>query len=96
MSSSGGKLVVGGVAIIASWWFGVNFWKPLILEQLDKDGNLKDKYKSEVPKDEVASWSDLKQKWAAVVDPQLNFSSQDKASLEELKEHLQENKPRDR
>ncbi|KAI5970692.1 hypothetical protein CANMA_000283 [Candida margitis] len=96
MSSSGGKLVVGGVAIIASWWFGVNFWKPLILEQLDKDGNLKDKYKSEIPKDEVASWSDLKQKWAAVVDPKSNFSSQDKASLEDLKEHLSENKPRDR
>ncbi|KAG5420353.1 SSY5 [Candida metapsilosis] len=65
-------------------------------EQLDKDGNLKEKYKSEIPKDEVASWSDLKQKWAAVVDPESNFSSQDKASLEELKEHLEGNRPNDR
>ncbi|KAI3402291.1 hypothetical protein KGF56_004861 [Candida oxycetoniae] len=93
MSGKGGKVVVASVAIVASWYFGVNFWRPLIIEQLAKDGNLREDINIEKPMEEMKSWNDLRQKWNAVVDPTNNFSSEDKASLEQLKERLKKNQP---
>ncbi|CAK9437417.1 uncharacterized protein LODBEIA_P17950 [Lodderomyces beijingensis] len=95
MSSRGGKVAVASVAIVASWFFGVNFWKPLVVEQLEKDGNLRSDVHYEKPKVDIKSWADLRQKLEAVADPQKNFSEEDKASLEQLKEQLQENRPRE-
>ncbi|KAI5957082.1 hypothetical protein KGF54_000010 [Candida jiufengensis] len=95
MSSRSGKVIVAGVAIAASWWFGINFWKPLVLEQLDKDGNLRKDYNYEKPEDELKNWNDLKQKWKAFENPEKNFSKDDKLSLEHLKERLEQNKPKD-
>ena len=31
MSARGGKIVIASVAVVASWFFGVNFWKPLVM-----------------------------------------------------------------
>lgn len=83
-------------AIITSVYFGVNFWKPIVLEQLEKDGNLRKDIKIDtqiIKEDQPKSWADLKQKWDAVVDPEKNFTPEDQRVLESLKTHLEKNKP---
>ncbi|CAI5755968.1 unnamed protein product [Candida verbasci] len=92
MSSKGGKIVIGSVAVIASWFFGINFWKPLIIEQLEKDGNLRSDMKVPDYSDQPKSWDDIRQKFESVIDPS-NLTREDKKSLEELKLNLEKNKP---
>ncbi|RCK63496.1 Protein ECM19 [Candida viswanathii] len=97
MSSRGGKLVIASVAIVTSVYFGVNFWKPIVIEQLRKDGNLREDIKidqaaMEEEAQQPKSWSELRQKFEAVVDPEKNFSAEDQKGLESLQRRLEKNK----
>ncbi|KGR01219.1 hypothetical protein MEM_06168 [Candida albicans L26] len=102
MSGRGGKLVITTTAIITSIYFGINFWKPIIIEQLEKDGNLRkdieiDHRNSNTSGseaiDQPKSWQDLRQKINAVIDPEKNFTAEDQKGLQRLKDRLQSSNP---
>ncbi|SGZ54398.1 CIC11C00000003448 [Sungouiella intermedia] len=70
MSGRGGKALTVMAAVAISWYTGVKFWQPLVIEQLKKDGNLRDDIyvndKDDLPK----SWQDVKDRWKDVVHPE--------------------------
>ncbi|KAG7194359.1 uncharacterized protein KQ657_004571 [Scheffersomyces spartinae] len=96
MSNAGykamGFLFIGGL----SWYTGLKFWQPIVIEQLKKDHSLRDDvYINEDFDDQPKSWQDLKDKVAQALERpeppqerQLNSrvalstsSSQDESSL---------------
>ena len=95
-------MVITTTAIITSIYFGINFWKPIIIEQLERDGNLRkdieiDHRNSSITGSQAAeqpkSWQDLRQKINAVIDPEKNFTAEDQKGLQRLRDRLQSSNP---
>ncbi|EMG49928.1 hypothetical protein G210_5098 [Candida maltosa Xu316] len=93
MSGRGGKAIVAITALVSSVYFGITFWRPIV-EQLAKDGNLREdiKFDQAEIEEQPKSWSDLRQKFDAVIDPS-KLSETDQKSLEDLKHRLTRNNP---
>ncbi|KAM9893840.1 hypothetical protein OXX79_009095 [Metschnikowia pulcherrima] len=71
MSARGGKafslVAVGAIG----WYTGVKFWRPLIIEQLEKDNNLdKNVVPIEYKDDAPQSWDDVKSLWKTTLHPE--------------------------
>ncbi|EGV66339.1 hypothetical protein CANTEDRAFT_117073 [Yamadazyma tenuis ATCC 10573] len=94
MSGNGIKalsfLLVGSI----SWYAGVKFWQPLIVEQLKKDGNLRTDV--EIPEIETQpeSWEDVKSSIRATIHPEVEAKKDNKfaQSLNENVVEIQQNK----
>ncbi|CAH6721224.1 hypothetical protein CLIB1444_05S06326 [[Candida] jaroonii] len=72
MSRSGIKaltlLAVGSL----SWYAGMKFWQPLIIEQLKKDGHLRDDIEVPEPSNVPETWDDVKESVRTFLHPQLS------------------------
>ncbi|OBA19913.1 hypothetical protein METBIDRAFT_32938 [Metschnikowia bicuspidata var. bicuspidata NRRL YB-4993] len=71
MSGIGGKafsiIAVGAIG----WYTGVKFWRPLIIEQLEKDNNLdKGLVPPEYVDDAPKNWEDVKSLWKTSLHPE--------------------------
>ncbi|RLV92357.1 hypothetical protein JA1_003230 [Spathaspora sp. JA1] len=70
MSSSGGKAITILFVGAVSWYTGVKFWKPIVIESLEKRGLLRDDIDiGPVDRDQPTSWSDVVQKYKEFVHP---------------------------
>ncbi|CAH2353143.1 hypothetical protein CLIB1423_09S03730 [[Candida] railenensis] len=68
MSSPGAKAITVVFVGIVSWYGALKFWQPIVIEQLKKDGNLKEGIF--VPEDDQPkSWQDLKDKVNIALHP---------------------------
>ncbi|KAK8440787.1 hypothetical protein ACI3LY_000932 [Candidozyma auris] len=83
MSGRGGKaLTIIAIGAIG-WYTGVKFWQPLIVEQLKKDGNLRDDIYIREVDDQPSSWNDVKTTLKETLNPSLKD-----VPREELKDDL--------
>ncbi|CUM54787.1 unnamed protein product [Debaryomyces tyrocola] len=69
MSSAGGKALTICLVAGLSWYTGVKFWQPLIIDRLQQDGNLRDDVYIRDTSDQPKSWSDLKEKVKTTLHP---------------------------
>ncbi|EGW33884.1 uncharacterized protein SPAPADRAFT_148071 [Spathaspora passalidarum NRRL Y-27907] len=70
MSSNGAKVLAIVFAGAVSWYTGVKFWKPIVVESLEKRGMLRDDIDiGYVDRDQPESWKDVVDKYKEFVHP---------------------------
>lgn len=84
MSGRAGKAITVVAVGAIGWYTGVKFWQPLIVEQLKKDGNLKEGIYVRDYDDQPKSWQDVKDTLSKILDPALKDEPR-----EELQKDLQ-------
>ncbi|ODV64985.1 hypothetical protein HYPBUDRAFT_114862 [Hyphopichia burtonii NRRL Y-1933] len=85
MSSPGAKAITVLAVIGVGWYTGVKFWQPLIIEQLRKDGNLRDDVYIHDTSDTPKSWEDVRAKWKSVVNPEKPDPIKDEKMIQDFK-----------
>ncbi|KAF7579903.1 hypothetical protein FOB63_004973 [Clavispora lusitaniae] len=73
MSGRGGKALTLVAVGAIGWYTGVKFWQPIIVEQLKKDGNLRDDVYVKDYSDQPKSWQDVKDKVKETLHPGVDF-----------------------
>ncbi|CAK7896108.1 hypothetical protein CAAN1_03S01926 [[Candida] anglica] len=69
MSGNGGK-ILGYIFVGAmSWYGGMKFWQPIIIDQLRQDGNLREDVFIPDTSDQPTSWTDLQDKIKDAIHP---------------------------
>ncbi|CUM67459.1 uncharacterized protein PRCAT00005155001 [Priceomyces carsonii] len=75
-------LFVGGL----SWYAGLKFWQPLVIDQLRKDDNLRNDIYIRDTSDQPASWSDLKEKVRETLHPNVQDPKETQVKTDLVKE----------
>lgn len=83
MSGRGGKALTILAVSVLSWYSAVKFWKPIVVDQLKKDGALRTDIEIEVSEDDQPkSWEDLKHSFKSVIHPDKKVEWEKQRNLE--------------
>ncbi|KAK6453770.1 uncharacterized protein RJT20DRAFT_131198 [Scheffersomyces xylosifermentans] len=91
VAGKSGKILTVVFVSVLSWYTGLKFWKPIVIEKLEEEGRLRkdiDLYydKDEAPRD----WEDLKMKVKTSLHPELKEKYEKEHATEQTSKLLQQ------